>query len=144
MATGTGKTFTKMYKSLFNKEIDWDTDTIKMALVYNTSSTPVYYDDDYFDDISDEVSGTGYTSGGEIITSKTITTSDNVLTLDFENVSWTSSTFDATGAVLYLDTGTPSTSPLMTYIHFDGETLSPNDGTLTITINASGFLTVTV
>ena len=59
-------------KSL-NKEIDWDSDTIKVALL-SSSYTPNQDTHDYYDDVvGNEVSGTGYTTGGNTLSSKTIT-----------------------------------------------------------------------
>jgi hypothetical protein len=58
--------------ALFNKEIDWDTDTIKVALTTSTY-TPNLDTHDYFDDITNEITGTGYTAGGATLASKTIT-----------------------------------------------------------------------
>lgn len=55
-----------------NKEVDYDTDTIKGALVtgYTFSGTDAHWSDVS----SHEVTGTGYTAGGATLASKTITT----------------------------------------------------------------------
>ena len=56
-----------------NKEVDFDTDTIKVALL-SSSYTPDQDAHDYFNDVSTyEVSGTGYTTGGNTLASKTAT-----------------------------------------------------------------------
>jgi len=130
---------------VFNKEIDWDTDTIKVALL-TSSYTPDQDAHDYFDDVSaNEVSGTGYTAGGETLANKTITYTGatNVMKLDADDVTWSSSTITARYAVVYEDTGTPSTSPLLLYVDF-GQDFSTSGGNFTITWNASGIATITV
>jgi hypothetical protein len=51
---------------------DWDTDTIKVAL---TTSTYVPDIDvhDFFNDVTNEVTGTGYTAGGATLATPTLT-----------------------------------------------------------------------
>jgi hypothetical protein len=50
-----------------------------------------------------EVVGTGYTAGGNVITGVTITTDANTNTvyIDFNNVSWPGASFTARGALIY-------------------------------------------
>jgi hypothetical protein len=121
-----------------NGRIDWDTDTIKVALVTSTY-TPNFDTHDFFDDITNEVSGTGYTAGGATLASPVVTldtTNDRVDT-DFADTQWTSSTITARGAVIYKSTGTASTSPLFAYLDFTTDQISSN-GTFLIQWNASG------
>lgn len=128
----------KMY--IMNGGIDLDTDTIKVALV-TSSYTPDQDAHDHFDDISNEVTGTGYTAGGKTITTPAVTqdNSGNKGVFDGDDVSWTTSTITARGAILYKSTGTASTSPLIAYIDFGGDKVS-TAGTFTIQWNASGIL----
>ncbi len=143
MATTT--LYTKLPAKLANKEIDWDTDTIKVALV-TSSYTPNQDTHDYWDDVSsNEATGTGYTAGGATLASKTITQDDgtNKQTFDAADVSWTTSTITARYAVVYCSTGTPSTSALLGYVDF-GSNQSSSAGTFQITWNASGIFTTTV
>ncbi len=121
-----------IYNGFKNKigGIDWSdnsTTTIKVMLV--TSSYTLNIDTHIFiDDVSNEVVGDGYTSGGaEIITrSVTTDTSNDLAKYDGDDVTWASSTITARGAVIYKDSGTPSTSPLIAYIDFgiDKESIS--------------------
>jgi hypothetical protein len=57
---------------VFNKEIDWDSDNITATL--HTSSYTLAPDaDDYVNDLTNEVAnGLGYTTGGKLLTSKTM------------------------------------------------------------------------
>lgn len=123
--------------------VDWDTDTIKVALATSTY-TPNQDTHDFFNDITNEVSGTGYTAGGVTITTPTITydTASNEIRLDCDDPSWTSSSFTARYAVFYKSTGTASTSPLIGYVDF-GADQTVSSGTFTITLNASGAFKLT-
>ena len=74
MATVTGTIYwyaSAILKAL-NKEIDFDSDTIKVML-----TTSAYAEDleahDYKNDVTNEVSGAGYTAGGATLSGKTIT-----------------------------------------------------------------------
>ena len=49
-------------------------------------------------------SGTAYTSGGATLTSVTPTTSGTTAVCDFDDVSFSSATFTANGALIYNDT----------------------------------------
>lgn len=140
----TTKTYGSLITKAFNKEVDWDTDTIKVALV-SSSYTPNQDSHDYWDDVSSyEVTGTGYTAGGATLGSKTVgyTSGTNVTKFDAADVSWTSSTITARYAVVYLSTGSSSTSPLIAYVDF-GSDQSSSSGTFSITWSASGIFTTT-
>lgn len=129
-----------------NKEIDLLTDTIKVALC-TSAYTPNQDTHDYFNDITNEVSGTGYTAGGATLASKTysVNTGTNVWTFDAADVTWASSTItNARYAIIYDATpGTAATNPLIAYIDF-GSDKSSSGGDFVIQWNASGIFTDTV
>ena len=50
---------------------------------------------------SNEVTGTGYTAGGETLTSVSPTTSGTTAYVDFADVTWANSTITANGALIY-------------------------------------------
>jgi hypothetical protein len=129
---------------LANKEIDWDSDTIKVALT-TSSYTPNQDTHDYFDDITNQVSGAGYTSGGATLASKTVTytSGTNTQAFDAADVTWTSSTITARYAVIYDSTGVSSTSALIGYVDF-GADVTSSGGDFTIQWNASGIFTIAV
>jgi hypothetical protein len=93
----------------------------KMALYNNTANlnntttayTPV-----------GEVSGSGYTAGGNVITPLTPSsdTSNNTAYLSFNNVTWPSSGFTANGALVYNST----TNAAIFVLYFGGDKTSPN------------------
>lgn len=123
-----------------NGRVDWDGDTIKVALV-TSSYTPNFDTHNFFDDVTNEVTGTGYTAGGATLASVTITldTTNDRVDVDAADTSWPTSTITARGAVIYKSTGTASTSPLIAYLDFTTDQVS-SAGTFLITWNASGIL----
>lgn len=140
----------KMYGNFLlkalNKEVDFDTDTIKVALV-SSSYTPNQDSHDYWDDVSsNEVSGTGYTAGGATLTSKTATydSGSNVVILDAADTTWASSTITARYAVVYSDAGATSAQKvLIGYVDFGSDQSSTN-GNFTVTWDATGIVRITV
>jgi len=127
---------------LLNANVDYDNDTIKVALV-TSSYTPNVDSHEFFSDITNEASGTGYTAGGETLTGKQITqdNTDNEGVFDAEDVTWASSTITARGAVIYKSTGTPSTSNLICYVDF-GTDKSSSAGDFIIQWNSEGILNI--
>ena len=122
---------------------DWNTDTIKAALT-TSSYAPAQDTDDFFNDVTNEITGTGYTAGGASLGTLTATydTTSNEIRLDAADTQWTSSSFTARNAVIYKSTGTASTSPLVSYIDFGGdETVS--SGTFTIQYDSTGVAKIT-
>ena len=90
-----------------------------------------------------EVSGTGYTAGGAEAKTKAVTEATKVTTFDADDVTWTSSTITARYSILYLSTGTASTSYLIGYADF-GADKSSSSGDFTVAWDDSGILTLTV
>ena len=107
--------------------LDLDNDTIKIMLV-TSSYTP------------DEVSGSGYTSGGNTLSSLSLTQTSGTIKFDAADTSWSSATItNARGAVIYDDTLT--NDPLIAYIDF-GSDFSSSNGTFTITFASGGIFTI--
>ena len=105
--------------------ISLDTDTIKVALVKNDYAQNLATDE-WYTSISASVVGTPIT-----LTSKTITNG----VFDAADVTWSAvasgSTFEA--VVIYKDTGTAGTSPLLAYIDtITGFPLASNGGDITV------------
>lgn len=130
-------------QSVFNKEIDFDTDTVK-AMLCTSVYTPNQDTHRYKSSVTNEVVGTGYTAGGVTLTTKTAvyTAGTNTLALDADDPSWTGSTITARYLVFYVDTGSSATSPLLAYVDL-GADVSSTNGTWTYQIPAAGLLTVT-
>lgn len=140
------KLYGQFLQQALNKEVDWDTDTIKVALLSN-AYTPDQDAHNYFDDVvAHEVTGTGYTAGGLTLSNKTNTynAATNVIVLDADDVSWSSSTITARYAVIYdASPATDATKPLIGYVDF-GSDQSSSNGNFTITWDATGIVRITV
>lgn len=72
---------------------------------------------------SNEVTGAGYTAGGQTLTISAVPTSSGTTAyLDFSDVTWTSSTITARGALIYLANGT--TNPSVAVLDFGSDKTS--------------------
>ena len=118
------------------------TDDVYVALTTNTY-TPNQDTHDYYNDVTNEISGTGYTANGAQLTSDDFTQTLNVLMWDSADPAWTTATFTARRAVYYdRQPGSDATRPLISWVDFGAdETVAV--GTFTIVHNASGIATVT-
>lgn len=89
---------------------------------------------------ANQVSGTGYTAGGNTLTTTTLTAGSGLLTFDAADASWTSSTItNAEGEVIYADGLT--NKDVVVVVDF-GAPYSTSNGTFAIARNASGIFTV--
>ena len=141
MAEGDITIYNAAKKEFGDGDIDWLVDTIKVALV--TGYTPnIDTHVDYADISASEVSGTGYTVGGETLTGKTSTV--NVTTdlaeFDAANVVWTGLDVGTPShAIVYKDTGAAPTSLLICYVEI---TTASNGSNYTIQWGANGVFTI--
>ena len=125
-----------IYDSFLDDEarcnIDGDADTFK-ALLVTSSYTPNKGTHTRRSDITNEVTGTGYTAGG-VTCACTVAkdTTNHRVTLTFAALSWASSTITARGAVIYKSTGTAANDPLVAYVDFGSDVVS-SAGTFSVT-----------
>ena len=77
---------------------DLDTDTLKIAL-FTSSATLSAATTAY--STTNEVSGTGYSAGGNALTGAVISADGTTAIVDFDNTTWASSTITARGALIY-------------------------------------------
>ena len=101
-------------------------DTFKIALYTSSASldsTTTAYSS------TNEISGTGYTAGGATLTNVAPTTSGTTAYIDFDDVSWTSSSFTCAGALIYNDTEAENNA--VAVINFGGDQTVAS-GTFTI------------
>ncbi|MFF7555536.1 hypothetical protein ACFZA9_21920 [Streptomyces olivaceus] len=116
---------TYFYGSVFAKafggQINYTSDSIKIALV-GSGYTPNRNTQGAWSTVSPyEVSGAGYTAGGQALTGKTLTYSSYVLKFDADDATWTGLTANVRYAVIYDDSA--SGKPLIGYVNI-GETLN--------------------
>lgn len=124
-------------------DIDWTSETdLKAALYTNSITTPnfdsnVGYGAAPFN--ANEVTGTGYTAGGVVLTTTTLTGSSGVVTFDAADASWTSSTITAAeGVLIYDDSQTSNNGLVLVDL---GSPYTTAAGTLLISWSASGIAT---
>lgn len=142
----SAKLYANFHKSIANKEIELDNDTIKVMLC-TSAYTPNQGTHQYKSSVTGEVTGTGYTAGGATLaftSSTAVSLTGNVFKFDADDVSWPSSTITARYAVIYDSTpGSDASRPLIGYIDF-GADVSTTSGTFQIVWNSSGIFTQTV
>lgn len=131
-------------RDIMNGAIDLDTDAINVMLVTSTY-TPNIDTHTKRSDITNEISGTGYTAGGSALASKTVTadnTGDKGV-FDAADLSWSTATFTARGAVLYKARGGASSADeLLAYIDFVTDR-SCSAGTFTLQWDTAGIINLT-
>ena len=103
--------------------IDFDTDTLKVALC-TSSYTPNRDTHDFFDDVTNELgTGSGYTAGGTTLTGKIVDldAAGDFAYFDADDALWTALTATFRYAVCYKSTGVAGTSPLIFYVDFGAD-----------------------
>lgn len=140
-------TIAKMYgpalQSLSAGAINFTGGTVKAALC-SATYVPDQDTHQYFDDITNEVSGAGYAAA--TLTSKTVTynTTTNTVTWDAADPTWAAiSVAQIRYIIFYVDTTVASTSPLISYMDFETN-YAPSAQSFTVTIPATGICTFTV
>lgn len=131
--------------SVFNKLLDIDTDAIKCMLT-TVTYVPNQDTEDFKNDVTNEVTGTGYTATGTTLTTpvQSYTGGTNVWAFDTDDALWSTSTITARIAVVYDSTpATDATRPLLSYVDF-GADQSSSGGDFKIVWNAGGIFKVTV
>jgi hypothetical protein len=113
---------TSFKKALLDGEMDFSSDTsqvFKIAL-YTSSATLGAATTAYA--ATNEVSGTGYTAGGNTLTVVAPTTSGTTAFLDFNDTTWSAATITARGALIYKADG--GTNPAVAVLNFGSDKTS--------------------
>lgn len=120
-----------------------ESETAVKVLMVTDSEAPNFDTHDFRNDILAEVTGTGYTAGGNALTTTEVTLSSGVLTYDAADVSWPSSTIsNAMAGVGYFARGGASSADELVFLSDFVTAASSSSGTFTIQWNASGIFTV--
>lgn len=77
---------------------DLQTDTIKLAL-YTSSAT--LDEDTTVYSATNEITGTGYSAGGVVLSGVTISNSNGIVYVNFNNAVWNPASFTAAGGLIY-------------------------------------------
>ena len=115
------------------------TGTFKFLLVSSLPSEANFDAYDFRDDVANEVTGTGYTSGGVAATvtvGSVDTTNDRTpVTISDLPSAWTGSTISAVGGWLYKSVGSAGTDQLVAFVDFGG-TITSTAGNFSVTFTA--------
>jgi hypothetical protein len=108
-----------MMEDVNEGRIDFDSDTFYVMLVTSTY-TPDKDTHTKRSNVTNEVSGTGYTAGGQAVTVTTaLDTANDRFDVSFTDVTWPSSTITARAAVIYKRRGgAASADELVCYFDF--------------------------
>lgn len=89
---------TSFKKEVFQAVHDFDTDVFKLALY--TANATLGPDTVVYGTLN-EVSGTGYTAGGQVLTGVGVSQSGSTVFITFDNAVWDPATFTVRGALIY-------------------------------------------
>ena len=120
-------------------------DTFKIALFTSSASLGAATTDYSTSNEITNTSGTAYTAGGATLTNSGVSLSSTTAFTDFSDVSFTSATFTANGAMIYnTTTGTDtSTTDAVAIIAF-GADKTVSSGTFTIQFPTAGATTAII
>ena len=107
------------------------TDTLKIALY--TSSASLGAGTTAFT-TSNEISGTGYSSGGVTLTNPAVSTTGTTAHFDADDPPWTSASFTANGALIY---NSSNSNKAIAVLAFGGD-FTVSSGTFRIVFPAAG------
>jgi hypothetical protein len=112
--------YDSVLNDVVNGDLDFGADSFKIMLV-TSSYTAVKATHNRRDDVTNQITGTGYTAGGAaIVCTLTDDTAKKILT--FASTSWATATFTAAGAVIYKARGGASSADeLVAYLDFNGD-----------------------
>lgn len=126
---------------LLTGQIDLDTDTLKVMLV-TSAYTPNVDTHEFRDDVTGEVTGTGYTTGGETLTGVTVTvnTATDQITLNADDVTWEDATITARWAIVYKSLGGAASADRLLFAYDFVTDKSSSDSDFVIAWSASGLM----
>lgn len=134
--------------AVFNKETDWNSNNISVALC-SSSYTPNQDTHDYFNDVTNQLStANGYTAedgagAGYSLTTVAMSTTNNVLTFTADNPVWTFTGAGNTARIMVIADVTPGASasdPLYSWSDFGQNETASGGGTFTYDWSGSGVI----
>lgn len=132
----TSGIYNRFKANLMSGAFNLNSDTIKVALLNNSHSFSGAHN--VWSDIStNEITGTGYTSGGATLAGKTVVQASTSY-FDANDTAWSSASFTAYYCVLY---DTTASNNLICCIDLGGAQ-TVTSGTFTMQWNASGIITL--
>lgn len=119
----TGTVYGKSLLSMASKLANLGSDALKVMLT-TSAYTPNADTHQFQSDVTNEITGTGYTAGGAALAGVTLTYdgTNHWLILKASNTAWTGATFTARRAVVYDSTpGSAATNPLLGWVDFGAD-----------------------
>lgn len=140
---GSWKWYGSGLLKLATGSIDLDTDTFKIMLTTSTY-TPNQDTHDFRDDVTNEVSGTGYTAGGATLAGVSVTydAASNQVRVSWTDPTWPSSSITARTAVIYKSRGGASTADELVAYCTEAADVTSTAATFTVDLPAP-TLTIT-
>ena len=141
----TAQVYGRAAELLLEGSHDLDGATYNVMLT-TSAYTPDVDTHDFRSDITNEVTGTGYSAGGQALGTVTVTydSANNRAVFDAADAVWASSTITARYAVIYRARGGASSADeLLCYVDF-GADVSSTGGAFTIAWHANGIVTAAV
>lgn len=133
-----GLTLEKMWIDTAGQSMEAETHN---GLLVEDGYTPNYDTHDFRNDLTNEVTGTNYTSGGVNLTTTEITVASPAagsLKYDFDDPQWASSSIaNAMALVFYFDVGSSATDMLLGLLDFVTAVTTSN-GLLQVAIHSNG------
>ena len=103
-------------------------DTLKMSLY--TAYATLNQDTTAYTS-ANEISGTGYTAGGETLSNVTINSGSNTVYVSFSNVVWSPAQFTTRGALIYNAT---KSNASIAVLDFGSDKIQTGNNTFTVTL----------
>lgn len=124
-------------KQLMDNNVDLDADTFKLALLDSNHTNDIDNQQTFSDVNGNEVSGTGYSAGGQTIanTSTNQNNTDDEAEFDGDDVTFSNSSITARYAVVYHN----ATGTIVTILDFGSDKTSSN-GDFTVSFAADGIV----
>lgn len=119
---------TAFKQALMDGEMDFSSDTadvFKIALY--TEDAVLSADTSAYTD-TEEITGTGYTAGGATLSPVAPVSSGATVVLDFADVTWSTATFSARGALIYKSGGANTAIAVLDF----GSNVSVSSGNFTV------------
>ncbi len=141
----TAHAYRNFLKTLLAKDVDLDVANELKVMLTTSAYVPNQNTHEFKSDVTSEVTGTGYTAGGIVLTSVVQNVGTNLIwAFDAADSIWPASTITARIAVVYdnLSGGTDASRRLILWQDF-GVDVSSTGGNFTITWATAGLLQAT-
>jgi hypothetical protein len=137
-----GLTLEKFFNATSMPTSGMESESAVSGLLVLDAYTPNFDTHNFYDDITNEATGTGYSAGGVTLTSTELTLSSGVMAYDSADPSWASSTIaSAMALVAKFSRGGASSADELLFLSDFVTAVSTTNGTLLVQVHASGWLT---